>query len=379
MRVLVDYQIFLSQKYGGISNYHSIIHRTINGMQSESVSTILALGSDNKYIKAQGGILKPLNIRGKGKRILQSINQYALERSLPGYDVFHPTYYDNYFLDVEKMPPFVITVHDVIPERFFSDERSRLEIANKKNLINKATGIIAISETTKRQLMHFYDVAPESITVIPHGSPEDFIQLAHTPYVKPDQPPYILYVGLRWAYKNFMFFLEGIADFLRKHDIQLWIAGPAATAEEIKEIARLKITGHVVFKVRPSQAELYRLYNQAFSFAFPSLDEGFGLPLLEAAAASCPVVCSDIDIFHEIAGDSALYFDTSSRDSITEQFELLLTDSTLRQTLVQKAGDNLNRFSWKEAAQKTLEVYHKAAKTAKSSKTEKTTRTAQTA
>lgn len=369
MRVLVDYQIFLSQKYGGISNYHSIIHGTINRMQSDSVSTILALGSDNKYIKAQGGVLRPLNVRGQGKRILRSINQYALGLSLSKFDVFHPTYYDNYFLRSDRMPPFVITVHDVIPEKFFTDERSLSMIKNKKNLISRATNIIAISETTKKQLLNFYDVDPDNITVIPHGSPEDFRDLREragmeTEMAPRDQSPYILYVGLRWAYKNFMFFLESVADLLLKHDMQLKIAGPPPTDEELKAIALLNITARVSFRVHPSQAELYQLYNQAACFAFPSLDEGFGLPLLEAAAADCPIVCSDIDIFHEISGDSALYFDPSSRDHIREQLERLLFDSSLREGLIRRGAENLDNFSWLDAAKKTLDVYHLAAKTA---------------
>src|ERR1700743_626813 len=100
-------------------------------------------------------MLRPLNVRGK--RILRSINQYALEQSIPRYDVFHPTYYDDYFLKTDKMPPFVITVHDVIPEKNPADQRWSTLIRNKQKLIPKAARIISISETTKRQLLNFYD------------------------------------------------------------------------------------------------------------------------------------------------------------------------------------------------------------------------------
>jgi glycosyltransferase involved in cell wall biosynthesis len=261
----------------------------------------------------------------------------------------------------------VITIHDVIPEKFFTDERSLAMMRNKKDLVSRATRIIAISETTKKQLLNFYDVAPDNIAVIPHGSPENFRPLrndADMPSVRKDEPPYILYVGFRWQYKNFMFFLESVAGLLIRHDIRMTIAGPPPTEEELKAISQLNIRDRVAFVVHPSQAELYQLYDQAFCFAFPSLDEGFGLPLLEAATADCPVICSDIDIFHEICGDSALYFDPRSADNIQMQLEKLISDSSLRDGLIRRGTENLNHFSWQEAASKTLEVYHSASKTA---------------
>ncbi len=364
MKVLVDYQIFLMQRYGGISNYHSRIHEMVNGLDSGHQSTIIALGSENKYIRNQLQLLRPLNIRGK--RILRSINQYALEQSIPRYDVFHPTYYDNYFLKAEKMPPFVITIHDVIPEKYFNDERGLSLVRNKKNLMAKATRIIAISETTKRQLLNFYDIDPSNIVVIPHGRPDDFKPAPEDQEKSWDNgQPYILYVGLRAAgYKNFVFFLQSAAPFLLKHNMKLKVAGPPPAESEMKLIEELKVRDNVEFLAFPSLEELYSLYHEAFCFAFPALEEGFGIPLLEAAAAGCPVVCSDIDIFHEITGDSALYFDPFSGDSINSQLERLVSDSSLRQELTRKGNGNLAKYSWIEAAKKTLNVYQQAAASA---------------
>jgi len=363
MKVLVDYQIFLAQQYGGISNYHSKIHEMINGLESGDRSTIIALGSENKYIRNQLRLLRPLNVRGK--RILTSINQYALEQSIPRYDVFHPTYYDNYFLKTEKMPPFVITVHDVIPEKYFKDERGYSLVRNKKNLISKAARIIAISETTKRQLLNFYDVDPSNIVVIPHGRPDE---VKVTPEDKEKSwdkgQPYILYVGLRTGYKNFSFLLQSSAPFLLKYDMQLKVAGPPPVESEMRLVEELNLQDKVEFLSYPSLEELYALYHAAFCFAFPALEEGFGIPLLEAAAAGCPVICSDIDIFHEISGDSALYFDPHSRESVNSQLERLVSDSSLRQELTQKAIANLAKYSWIEAAKRTLNVYQQAAASA---------------
>jgi len=362
MKILVDHQIFLSQKYGGISNYHSTIHQMINDMQTEHSSTILALGSDNEYVDPQLNILRPLNIRGK--KILRAINEHTMSRLMRGFDVFHPSYYDNYFLQWRQQLPFVLTVHDMIPERnFFYDQIGRDLIRDKKNLVYKANRLIAISEATKADMLEFYDIDPERIDVIHHGYPttfDRFLTNERKPSVKPAQP-YILFVGNRYAYKNFDLFVESVAELLIKYDLQLQVVGPLPSQKEQQLIAGLNIASHVNFRGHVSEEELFHCYHNALCFGFPSLEEGFGIPLLEAATANCPVVCSDIDIFREVADDSALYFDPRSKESIHQQVEKLVLSDSLRLDLIQCGHENLKRFSWKKAAKKTLDTYRRAA------------------
>jgi glycosyltransferase involved in cell wall biosynthesis len=197
----VDHQIFLSQRFGGISNYHSIIHQTINDGQAADRSTILALGSNNEYLEGKMAFLKPLNVRGK--KVLRAINERTVSRMMPSFDVFHPSYYDNYFLTVASKPPFVLTVHDMIPEKnFYHDDIGRTLISNKKNLIYKAARIIAISEATKKDLLSFYDIDPDRIDVIHHGYPVSFDKLRNpmisaTINMPAPLKPYFLFVGTR--------------------------------------------------------------------------------------------------------------------------------------------------------------------------------------
>jgi len=358
----VDHQIFLSQRFGGISNYHSIINQTINDGQAADRSTILALGSNNEYLEGKMAFLKPLNIRGK--KVLRAINERTVSRIMPSFDVFHPSYYDNYFLSVAGKPPFVLTVHDMIPERnFYHDDIGLTLISNKKNLINKASRIIAISEATKKDLLSFYDVDPDRIDVIHHGYPVNFDRLrgkATTTEGPVAAKPYFLFVGTRHAYKNFPFFIESIAAFLRKEDMEVRVVGPLPSPAEQQLLESLKISSQVRFCGQVPDRELFQLYNQAYAFIFPSLEEGFGLPLLEAATAGCPILCSDIAVFREIAGDSALYFDPRSKESFTGQVQTVLSGETRRNDLIARGTQNLKRFSWEDAAQKTLETYRKA-------------------
>ncbi|WP_431216560.1 hypothetical protein ACQ86N_19350 [Puia sp. P3] len=125
MKVLVDHQIFLSQRFGGISNYHSIIHQTINEGQAADRSTILALGSINEYVESRMAILKPLNTHGR--KMLHAINERTVSRMLSSFDVFHPTYYNNYFLSVAGKPPFVLTVHEYDTGKEFYPRRDRTD------------------------------------------------------------------------------------------------------------------------------------------------------------------------------------------------------------------------------------------------------------
>jgi glycosyltransferase involved in cell wall biosynthesis len=361
MRILVDYQIFLSQKYGGISIYHSIIHRLINEMQTEDRSTIYALGSNNEYIDSKLGLLKPLNYRGK--KILRIVNQHRSRSKMAGFDVFHPTYYDDYFLATKKLPPFVLTIHDVIPERFFFDEIG-ISLQNKrKRLLHKAARIIAVSEATKKGLLHFYQLDQDKITVIPHGRPDYFDPFLTDNDNNPDPSgqPYILFVGKRGSYKNFPFFIRSIAPFLIKHDIRIKIVGPPPIKEELDLIAELNIARYASFEGFATTKQLYGFYSAAFCFVCPALEEGFGIPLLEAAMARCPVICSDIEIFREVCNDAAIYFDPLSPSDILDRLESLLSDGSGRTTLIERGLKNLDRFSWQNAAQKTLDTYRMAA------------------
>ncbi|TDX01776.1 glycosyltransferase family 4 protein [Dinghuibacter silviterrae] len=385
MNILVDYQIFLAQRYGGISHYHAKIHHAINRGASGHRSVLGVFGSSNKYLGFFPDPFRLLNL--KGKAVLRSLNQAATKTFVRRFDVFHPSYYDNYFLSARRLPPFVLTIHDVIPERFFMDARGRELVARKKNLIPRAAHIIAISEATKAGLLEYYDVPESRVSVIPHGRPDHFERFAArsapparaasaaseaaaghmllaasaasaatgaTAASSGNGQPYLLYVGLRSSYKNFALFADGVAPFARRHGVRIKVVGPAPLPDELQQVERLRLAPLTDWLTGTTDEELYRLYRHALCFVFPSLDEGFGIPLLEAAAAGCPVLCSDIPVFREIMGDAALYFDPRAAESLEGPLEQV---SGLRSVLVDRATRNLDRFSWDEAARQTLQVY----------------------
>lgn len=274
------------------------------------------------------------------------------------FDVFHPTFFDNYFLKYIGDKPWVITVHDMMPELFPEYFNTRNEqIQFKKKYLNQAAAIIAVSEQTKKDMIRLLGIPADKITVVYHGGPdkED---------VKDDSlidAPYFLYVGTRDAYKNFPQTLADFADFHHNHpDVKLVCTGGDFTLVEINMIEKLGIAD-VLVHISANGHDMKVLYAHAIAFVYPSLYEGFGMPILEAYAYGCPVLLNNKSCFPEIAADAAIYFDSEpGKSNLVEMFERIyqLSDEE-KNEIVAKGYSRLNDFSWKKSAETLAEVYRK--------------------
>ena len=225
MKILFDHQIFTAQKYGGISRYFSMLFGQFD--QKNIQYELPAIYSSNYYLKdlmvRNPGKLRIKNIENRqpGRILQRYTNYHNVKESLRlvsrgDYDVFHPTYYDPYFLKRLGSKPLVVTVHDMIheifPEHFPLDDPV---IAWKQELLDRASHIVAVSANTKKDLLNLYDIDGKKISVIYHGNP-----LFPAGDVKsstnnrlPDK--YLLFVGDRSLYKNFYFFTESVVPLLK--------------------------------------------------------------------------------------------------------------------------------------------------------------------
>ena len=224
MKVLYDHQIFTSQIYGGISRYFFELIKYFKN--DDEVKYELSLKySNNYYLKKLNNLsyktfLENYSFRGK-YRLLNIINKKVSKKAIyeGNYDIFHPTYYDSYFLDYIGRKPFVLTIYDMIheiyPEMFpLKDETSK----RKKLLAQKATKIIAVSENTKKDIIRFFSIDTNKIEVIYCGTLFD-MNGSRNNKVDIDLPEkYILYVGNRGGYKNFNLFIKAIAPLLIKNN-----------------------------------------------------------------------------------------------------------------------------------------------------------------
>lgn len=366
MNVLYDHQIFCRQNYGGISRYFSeLIH--YYAIDNDIEVTLSLKYSNNLYLDKIGfdhnKLLNGLNFKGK-HIILDSLNKRCSIKKLlkSEYDIFHPTYYNPYFLDYIGNTPYVLTIHDMIHEIYPDFFPAYNQISkNKKILAENATKIIAVSENTKKDIMKYLNVGEDKIEVVYHGNPFSSINFENKFKLYVGYQ-YILYVGDRQTpYKNFKFFVKSISSILENDSslCLLCIGGGKFTKNELNLFDELQIIPQVM-QANASEIELPHYYKNALAFVYPSLYEGFGLPILEAFSCGAPVALSNSSCFPEVAEDAGIYFDPKSMTSIRDSVYNLIYDEDLRKILKLKGHEQLNKFSWKLTARKTREVYEDA-------------------
>ena len=358
MKILFDHQIFSIQKYGGISRYFANLNSGLNNYQNCD-SDISVLYTENEYIK---DIPVPINNK-KGfflfnehyKRIIRWNRRYSLLKiSLNKFDIFHPTYYDPYFIPYLNTP-FVLTVHDMIHEllpHLFEDAKEI--VAKKRILIKNANRIIAISHYTKEQIVKFYPEVENKITVVYHG-----YKFTSDKQEKVDLPEqYMLFIGERLHYKNFIKLVNAISGILIKDkNLNLVCAGGGPFNESETSLFYKLGIKNKCHQLSVTDGTLKQLYMHAKLFIFPSLQEGFGLPLLEAFSNNCPVVCSNTTSLPEIAGEAAVYFDPEDEGSIIEAVEKVLYNTLLQQQLKQMGKIRMHIFNFDNCLSNTSHVY----------------------
>jgi glycosyltransferase involved in cell wall biosynthesis len=353
--------MFSYQKFGGITKYFVEL---MKNMGPENQVNLGLLFSENHYLKEnrsmfkKGNLLPPAEFRGKAtlKEHLAQINKLYSRFCISNndFDVFHPTFYHDYYLGKLKKP-FIITVHDLIEFRykdtFFKNSINRPPM---EKVIKKADRIIAISENTKTDLLETFDLNPDKIDVIYHGFNNKSRIKGTNQFGK-----YILYVGDRGGYKNFRLFIEAVSGLLKKEkDIKVVCVGKPFIPEEMELLVRLNIVDQLV-ALHVDENTLNNLYANALTFVYPSLYEGFGMPILEAYSNDCPLCLSNTSCFPEIAGSAASYFDPTDAGSIVEAIEKVISDEEYYQQLRVAGKNRLARFSWEKTANMTLESYEK--------------------
>lgn len=380
MKVLFDYQTFVQQHYGGISkcfveiikhfpsdlSYEISVNKSKNVhlLQSNLVPNVSIPFSDKTdFLKFPFlGTRKAYSFINKCPLIptVEKINKkYAIGRLLNGdFDIFHPTYFDDYFLNYLGGKPFVLTIHDMIPELFLKDPNN-FQIRMKKKLAPLASAIIAVSENTKSDVIKLLKIPEEKIHVIYHGCPEKKVvkHMLNMDY------PYFLYVGQRNGYKNFQSLVK---DYKIVHsyfpNIKLVCTASTFNKVENKMIRANGLEDSIVH-VDVDDEKLVSLYSYALALVYPSCYEGFGIPLLEAFTYGCPVILNNKSCFPEIASDAALYFDSDGEQSnISEVLLYFLNHPEIREVLVEKGTQRSQLYCWEKSANQLIEVYQSVLK-----------------
>jgi glycosyltransferase involved in cell wall biosynthesis len=352
MKILYDANIYLEQKAGGISRYHYELFKGIRSLGYDA--RIVGLFVKNRYLLSDSQYGK--SFINDPTASFAAFNKWILKRKLRKRDsnmIFHPSgAYKSLYYEVSRIKNIVFTVHDMIVEKQNKDA-----ITVKTFYTTIANKIIAVSETTKRDIIKLWDIDGDKIEVIYHGSSLNPQMAKKT--AKPVPDSFLLYVGDRGGHKNFTTFVKAIAGLLNEREnLYLVCVGKRAFSdEETQLITGLGIDKKIIFYLRPDDNELAYLYCKAEAFVFPSLDEGFGIPVLEAWSCDTPVVLSNNSCFTEIAAEAGYYFVPDSQESIRESIEKVLTDKDLQKDLVKKGTNRLSLFSWEKTAKQTAELY----------------------
>lgn len=367
MNVVVDGVVYGGEPYGGIARlYDEILPRMCDADPSLAV-TLMMSRRWRRRLPAHARIrcvpwLAADRFMPCGRlwcRVAPRLETVARRRAVaesPRH-IWHSTYYT---IPRRWRGPVVVTVVDAIHERFpqlFGDGGETIRRA-KRGCLEAADAVIAISATTKRDVEAFYGVDGGKIRVVPLACSDVFGAgaAAGAPARPGGERPFLLYVGRRSRYKNVDLLLHAYAEWPRRGEVDLVVVGRDWSADEVRELARLGLRDRVRLLGYADDEALARLYRHAVALVYPSLYEGFGVPLLEAMASGCPVVASRIPATVEVATEVPIYFEPTDAEDLRRALDLALAEGR-ESSRVRTGRQHVTRYSWDQTARATLDVY----------------------
>jgi len=377
MTLIVDGIVYQLQSYGGISRMFSEILPRICEMDKRVRIKLLTSGTCKQALPAHSQIrhlsaprlltaLRDVRLAGQIAAYLSKVAMRMRIGSGNG-TIWHSTYYTTPqdWGWVSWHGHVVVTVADMIYEKFPQYFAHAAEFSQRKRTcVVHADKVIAISESTKRDLIELFNIPESTVTVTHLAASSVFRKLSETCCRSFRQrlaleKPFILYVGARGGYKNFQSLLKAYSLWKRRDDFDLVCVGGASTwsRDESEMIMEANLGNSVKLFANVADGSLRGFYSCAQTLVYPSFYEGFGLPLLEAMACGTPVIASNTSSLPEILGDAGLYFEPSSLEGLVDALSKVVDNEGLRHQLTTKGLARSRAFSWDKTVAKTWEVY----------------------
>ncbi len=330
MQVTFDDQVFTFTRRSGVARYFTELLRIYRAEPSLGVEALTPF----RYVISEHLLeLDPIRYRraplpGLAQRpgVLRPLNRLTGLRRHRRLPMLHHTHY---FPDALDVPADfrVCTIYDMIPELFPEHFPNGSPHGAKRRYVDACDAILCISQTTKNDLLRLYGTLDKPVVVTPLGVSELFFD---PPPRQRDEPDYVLHVGQRFSYKNFDVLLRALGRLTTvRPSLSLVCVGPPFDATELARLAELGLNERVQHRVANDEA-LPALFASALCFVFPSLYEGFGLPIVEAFAAGCPVILADMPCSTEVGGGAALYFPPADDENLATLIDQMAGDPVAR-------------------------------------------------
>lgn len=363
MKILYDYQAFTLQFYGGVSRYFVEIAKRLSRAEDTELHVFAPFYINHYLQELDAGVVAGRQVAKAPKaagRLFNIYNRLAMRYQAASFnpDILHETYFSKHSVPLRDNQARVVTVYDMIHERFPEYFAAWNKTSKNKRLaIERADHVICISENTRRDLLDLTDTDGDKVSVVHLGfdahqsngsSPERLVD-----------EPYLLHVGIRSGYKNFQRLLEGYAGSrtLRENYRLVCFGGGDFSHAEIQRFKNLKLPTDRLIWMGGSDSVLTNLFRHATAFVYPSLYEGFGIPSLEAMAHDCPVICSGGGSISEVVGDAGEFFNPLDSSAIAHAVENVTCSPSRVAELRALGRQRIKNFTWEQCASRTHDVY----------------------
>lgn len=350
MKLLVDPEIFF---YGrcGMVRYYSMLAQQLREAGIEVTIPLYLSNSD--FIDGRFQKLYHCIFNRSRNFIVNRVNRLSKkwyykcieENDFDVLMITSPVFEDVFLEYLHSNKPFIMVVHDTMrcvlgPDGLYDPSGANAD--RLAYLARRATKVICISNKTKADLIKLTPIDSEKLVVIHTGNLLNSSMEAISPKVLPER--YLLFVGDRTGRKNFRFFIRAISGWLEKQEKLVMVCTGSSTKWEQDLLKSLHIEDKVLYVEAPDSILVY-LYKNAVALVYPSLYEGFGLPVLEAMSLGCPVVTSEMEALMEVGGDAVMYIDPYSESSILKGVQSIVENQETALALKSKGLSMAEQFT----------------------------------